>query len=224
MKVYLSYLLDEQSVVWSGEPTVQIRQTTSIDQDGYNSFQAILPNHHGTHMDGPRHFNPNGPSLMELPIEYFCFDHVAAIDVPKSKGEGVAQDDLKAWEPEIRSADLLLIKTGFCLQRDTQPRVYESEGPYLTPEACQYLVETFPDLRAIGLDFLSVGSPANQLSKRAHQILFGCHNGKFLPAIEDMDLRPLFSSGKQLKWVVAAPLRLSGIDSSQVTVIGELED
>ena len=161
---------------------------------------------------------------MELPIEYFCFDHVAAIDVPKSKGEGVTQDDLKAWEPEIRSADLLLIKTGFCLQRDTQPRVYESEGPYLTPEACQYLVETFPDLRAIGLDFLSVGSPANQLSKRAHQILFGCHNGKFLPAIEDMDLRPLFSSGKPLKWVVVAPLRLSGIDSSQVTVIGELED
>lgn len=224
MKVYLSYLLDEQSVVWPGEPTVRIRQTTSIDRDGYNSFEATLPNHHGTHMDGPRHFNPNGPSLMELPIEYFCFDHVAAIDVPKSKGEGVTQDDLKAWEPEIRSADLLLIKTGFCLQRDTQPRVYESEGPYLTPEACQYLVETFPDLRAIGLDFLSVGSPANQLSKRAHQILFGCHNGKFLPAIEDMDLRPLFSSGKQLKWVVAAPLRLSGIDSSQVTVIGELED
>ncbi len=224
MKVYLSYLLDEQSVVWPGEPTVQIRQTTSIDRDGYNSFEATLPNHHGTHMDGPRHFNPNGPSLMELPIEYFCFDHVAAIDVPKSKGEGVTQDDLKAWEPEIRSADLLLIKTGFCLQRDTQPRVYESEGPYLTPEACQYLVETFPDLRAIGLDFLSVGTPANQLSRRAHQTLFGCHNGKFLPAIEDMDLKPLFSSGKQLKWVIVAPLRLSRIDSSQVTVIGELED
>lgn len=39
-----------------------------------------------------------------------------------------------------------------------------------------------------------------------------------------MDLRPLFSDGKQLKWVIVAPLRLSGIDSSQVTVIGELED
>lgn len=224
MKVYLSYLLDEQSVVWPGEPTVQIRQMTTIAQDGYNSFQATLPNHHGTHMDGPKHFNPDGPSLMELPIEYFCFDHVAAIDVPKNKGEGVTREDLQAWEPEIRKADLLLIKTGFCLQRDTQPRVYESEGPYLTPEACQYLVETFPDLRAIGLDFLSVGTPANRLSRSAHQILFGCHNGKFLPAIEDMDLRPLFSDGKQLKWVIVAPLRLSGIDSSQVTVIGELEE
>ena len=224
MKVYLSYLLDEQSVVWPGEPTGQIRQTTTIAQDGYNSFPATLPNHHGTHMDGPKHFNPDGPSLMELPIEYFCFDHVAAIDVPKNKGEGVTREDLQAWEPEIRKADLLLIKTGFCLQRDTQPRVYESEGPYLTPEACQYLVETFPDLRAIGLDFLSVGTPANRLSRSAHQILFGCHNGKFLPAIEDMDLRPLFSDGKQLKWVIVAPLRLSGIDSSQVTVIGELEE
>ncbi len=78
--------------------------------------------------------------------------------------------------------------------------------------------------KAIGLDFLSVGTPANQLSKQAHRILFGCHNGKYIPAIEDMDLRPLFETETPLKSVIAAPLRLGKVDSSQVTVIGEFRE
>lgn len=223
-RVYLSYLLDEDSVVWPGEPTVRIEQDTSIRQNGYNSFKTTLPNHHGTHMDGPAHFNPDGPRLMELPIEYFCFDRVATADVPKGPGEGIVPEDLKLWEEAIRAADLLLLKTGLCKIRDTQPRVYEAQGAFLTPEVCRYLVETFPDLKAIGLDFLSVGTPANQLSKQAHRILFGCHNGKYIPAIEDMDLRPLFETETPLKSVIAAPLRLGKVDSSQVTVIGEFRE
>ena len=180
-RVYLSYLLDEDSVVWPGEPTVRIEQDTCIEKNGYNSFKTTLPNHHGTHMDGPYHFNPDGPRLMELPMEYFCFDRVVAVDVPKGPGEGIDPADLKPWEDDIRRADLLLLKTGLCKIRDTQPQVYEAQGVFLSPEVCKYLVETFPDLKVIGLDFLSVGTPANQLSKRAHRILFGCHNGKYIP-------------------------------------------
>lgn len=154
-------------------------------------------------------------------MEYFCFDRVVAVDVPKGPGEGIDPADLKPWEDDIRRADLLLLKTGLCKIRDTQPQVYEAQGVFLSPEVCKYLVETFPDLKVIGLDFLSVGTPANQLSKRAHRILFGCHNGKYIPAIEDMDLRPLFETRMPLKSVIVAPLRLGKVDSSQVTVIGE---
>ena len=69
-RVYLSYLLDEDSVVWPGEPTVRIEQDTSIRQNGYNSFKTTLPNHHGTHMDGPAHFNPDGPRLLIIRDSY----------------------------------------------------------------------------------------------------------------------------------------------------------
>lgn len=224
MRAYLSYLLDDTSVVWPGEPTVQIRQDTSIAAQGYTSFKTLLPNHHGTHCDGPRHFNPQGPGLTELPLEFFCYDRVTAVDVPKEPGQGVVPEDLRPHEGEILEAELLLLKTGFCLRRDTEPRVYESRGPYLTPEVCRYLVETFPNLKAVGLDFLSVGTPANQLSRLAHQTLFGCHNGNFILAIEDMDLRPLFETGRTPRRVLALPLRLAGVDSSQVTVVGEFED
>lgn len=224
MRAYLSYPLEDASVVWPGEPTVQIRRDTCIEEQGYTSFKTLLPNHHGTHCDGPRHFNPNGPGLTELGLEWFCYDHVAAADVPMETGRGVAPEDLRPYEESIRGAELLLIKTGFCLRRDTDPRTYESLGPYLTPEACRYLVENFPDLKAVGLDFLSVGTPANRLSRLAHQTLFGCLGGRFILAIEDMDLRPLFQTGKTPDRVLALPLRLVGVDSSQVTVVGEFQD
>lgn len=121
-RVYLSYLLDEDSVVWPGEPTVRIEQDTCIEKNGYNSFKTTLPNHHGTHMDGPYHFNPDGPRLMELPMEYFCFDRVVAVDVPKGPGEGIDPADLKPWEDDIRRADLLLLKTGLWQKSGTHSR------------------------------------------------------------------------------------------------------
>ena len=39
-----------------------------------------------------------------------------------------------------------------------------------------------------------------------------------------MDLRPLFETETPLKSVIAAPLRLGKVDSSQVTVIGEFRE
>ncbi len=224
MRAYLSYLLSDDSVVWPGEPKAQIRPFTTIPKDGYTSFKTLLPNHHGTHCDGPHHFNPDGPDLMDLPLEYFWFDHPVVVDVPRQQGDGIFPEDLKPYEDQIRQADLLLIKTGFCLLRDSQPDLYESHGPYLSPEVCRYLVETFPNLRTVGVDFLSVGTPANQCSREAHKTLFGCHNGKFLTAIEDMDFRPIFNTDHRLLQVIAAPLRLAGLDSSQVTVLAEFED
>ena len=126
MRVFLSYLLADGDVVWPGEPTVHIESFTTIERDGYNSCKTLLPNHHGTHCDGPNHFNPNGPKLNELPISYFWFDRVVTADVPKKKGEAVVPEDLRPYEAAIKNADLLLLKTGFCMLRSTQPRVYES--------------------------------------------------------------------------------------------------
>ena len=224
MQVYLSYTLAPGDVVWPGEPTVEIHQFTSVEKDGYNSYKTLLPNHHGTHYDAPNHFNAAGPKITELPMDYFWFDRVCVLDLPKEPGQGVTREDLEARRQQIGDAQLLLFKTGFARYREEQPRVYEENGPFFYPEACVYLVENFPALRCIGMDFLSIGSPSNKLSPQAHRTLFGCHNGKFVTGIEDMDLRPLYGAQKALKTVIVAPLRLVGVDSSQVTVFGVLED
>ena len=226
MKVFLSYQLDPADLVWPGEPVLEIRRCTEIgvNDKPYNSFELTLPNHVGTHYDAPCHFNANGPKISELPIDYFWFENICVIDAPKNPKEGVTVDDLKPYEDDIKQADLLLIKTGFAQVRRDQPKTYQMEGPFLYPETCRYMVETFDNLKCVGFDFMSVGSPCNDLAAEAHQNLLGCYNGKYITAIEDMDLMPLYETQKKLMRVIAAPLKAIGLDSGQVSVIGEFEE
>ena len=225
MRTYLSYILDPKDLVWPGEPNIEVTQCTEIKGDcKYNSFLSNLPNHCGTHYDGPWHFNPQGVKFTELPIEYFWFDKVAVVDAPKKPEEGVEPKDLEPFKEEIAEAQLLLIKTGFSFVRRDEPLVYQNKGPYISPDTARYLTENFPNLRTIGFDFLSIGSPCNTLSEESHQILLGCHSDHFVTGIEDMDLRPLYDNKARIKQVIAAPLRIIGVDSSQVCVMAEFEE
>lgn len=226
MKEFLSYILKPEDAVWPGEPSIEITQCTCIGEDGNfaNTFKSILPNHCGTHYDAPFHFNANGPRITELPVEYFWFENVVTLDIPKAPEEGVRQEDLERKEEEIKKADLLLLKTGFYKYRSEEPKTYSARGPYMDPGACRYLVDNFPDLRCIGFDFLSIGSPCNDLSVAAHQALLGCYKDKFITGIEDMNLEPLYRIDKKIRRVIVAPLRMAKVDSSQVTVIADFED
>lgn len=161
MNIFLSYPLDPKDLAWPGEPTVKVRQATQIGVDGlpFNSFMSELPNHCGTHYDAPKHFNPNGLSINELPMEYFVFKNVLLLDIPKKACEGVTVEELKAHEDAIKKADLLLIRTGFDKVRKTSPEAYQMEGPFLTPETCLYMVNTFKDLKTVGFDFWQLALP-----------------------------------------------------------------
>ena len=135
MKTFLSYILNPEHLVWPGEPNIRVKQCTWIDGTSpCNTFLSELPNHCGTHYDAPWHFNPDGPRITELPIEYFWFTRVLAIDVPKKPDEGVWPEDLMPYEEEIKKADLLLLKTGQAYLRREQPEVYQQHGAYLTPD------------------------------------------------------------------------------------------
>ena len=225
MRAYLSYPLDPAGFAWPGEPVVSIRQCTDIAQGAVcNTYCTELPNHFGTHYDAPKHFNNSGLRITELPMEYFIFDAPLVLELPKKPCEGVTVEDLKPYEAQIQKADLLIVKTGFCHVRREEPKVYQMQSPFFYPEACRYLVDTFPDLRCLGMDFLAIGSPCNDLSAPAHRTLLGCYTEKFITAIEDMDLLPLEDAPGRLRRVIAAPLRVLGLDSSQVCVIAEFDD
>lgn len=68
------------------------------------------------------------------------------------------------------------------------PKKYQMEGPFLTPETCLYMVNTYKNLKCVGFDFLAIGSPCNDLAAPAHQNLLGLNTEKFITAIEDMNL------------------------------------
>ena len=223
MYKFLSYPLDPEDLCWPGEPVLRTRICTEIGEDSAcMTGESVLPDHFGTHFDAPAHFHKGALKIAELPAEYFVHEKVLLLDVPKRPEEGVMPEDLKPQEEAIKGCTLLLLRTGFFQVKRKDPKVYQCQGPFLHPDTCEYLVKTFPGLRTVGFDFLSVGSPCNDLSTQAHQMLLGCHTEHYITAVEDMDLSAI--GDRAIRQVTIAPLRVVGMDSGQVCVIGDLED
>ncbi|MXN89416.1 cyclase family protein [Pasteurella canis] len=217
----LSYPLDVKDPGFPGEPTLTYDICTSTAQgDVYNSAIIHLFNHFGTHFDAPKHFNPNGLAITELPLTYFIYEKPLLIDLPKSAGSLIEPEDLAPYLMQIKQADCLLIRTSLEQLRAKDPQQYAANGGAVSIQAAKYLIDHASNLKAIGFDFISLASPANpDHGVEAHQVMLGMYKENFICIIEDMKLSQLDS--KTLKRVLAMPLLVKGIDSAQVTVLAE---
>jgi arylformamidase len=92
--------------------------------------------HHGTHVDAPRHFIADGPTIDEIPLERFYGPGVVwHIDAGFRGVIDVAQ--LEAARPKLQPGDILLIDTDWWKRVNTD--TYE-DHPFLTGEAAEWLV------------------------------------------------------------------------------------
>ncbi len=218
---YLSYPLDVNDPGFPGEPTLTLETCTSTDNgDVYNSSKIHLFNHFGTHFDAPRHFNPQGVSITQLPLDQFIYNKPLLLDIPKNTGEMIEPEDLQEYLASIQQADFLIIRTGLEKVRLQNPQEYAANGSAVSIQAAQYLIDNAANLKAIGFDFISLASPAHpEHGVKAHQIMLGMFSENFICIIEDMQLAHINKT--VLQRVFALPLRVKGIDSSQVTVLAE---
>jgi len=180
-------------------------------------------NHAATHIDGPRHFNPTGIRLREVPLETFFFETPALIDIPKGDSEPVTADELEAQARAIANADLLLIRAGWTSIRAEDPVRYAQRSPAISEAAAKYLVAQFPRLRAVGVDFISIAAPVKGKvgdGIRAHQALLGVgrDDRRYVLIIEDMNLPADLLVPKR---VIALPMFIPGVDSAPCTVVAE---
>ena len=229
MFMFLSHPLDPEGYAWPGEPVVKVKQCTDVSDDcPFCSFISEVPNHCGTHMDAPRHFVKDGLSINELPIEYFCHTEVALLEIPKGPAEGIYKEDLEPFADTLSKVSFALIRTGMEKYRDSDQNIYQNEGVYIAPSAGDYLTEEFPNLKGVGMDFLAIGSasskcPEGELPPDCHRHMLGYYTGKFVTGVEDMHLSEI-PKGAKITRFFNAPLRIKGLDSSQVVCIAEIED
>jgi kynurenine formamidase len=220
----LSYSITKEAPGWPGNPTFDYEPHSAIAKgDVTNEFKLKLFNHFGSHMDGPKHFNDEGPRLAEMPLETFIYDEPALIDIPKTFAELVEVDELKCYEKEIEAADLIMIRSGFSEERARQPKRYAAEGPGISAAACEYLSAGFPRLKAVAMDWISLASYAHMdEGVLAHRHLLGNFGRRFICIIEDLNFEGL-DPAKIMK-VAAFPMFVDAIDSAPVTVVANLED
>ena len=221
---FLSHPLNVADSGFPGEPTLRIEKSTRIaDGDAYNSSILHLFNHFGTHYDAPAHFNPNGPTISELPIEHFIYEHPLLIDLPKGEASLIEPADLAPYMARAAQADCLILRTGLEALRKHDPQTYAARGCAFSINAAQYLLDHAPHLKAVGFDFISLASPSHpDHGVKAHQILLGMYSKHYICIIEDMALAHI--DAYRLQRVIAMPLRVQGVDSAQVSILAELDD
>jgi arylformamidase len=218
----LSYPIYENDPGWPGNFKAEITENSSIAKgDIANTYMIRMLNHFGSHMDGPRHFNDDGARLSELPLSTFIYEKPLLLDLPMGELGSVTAADLQPHAERIRTADLLMMRSGFAAMREENPEAYAQRGPSVAEDACRYLIDEHPQLKAIAMDWLSLATPSREEETvRSHQILLGKYReGRFICIIEDLNLQGLEPT--QLHKVIALPLFMEKADSSPVTVIAE---
>jgi len=186
--------------------------------DSSNMWRLTFTNHIGTHVDAPNHFDESGPAISEFGPEELVFREVRLVDVPKSPGDVVTVEDLERHERVLRSSEALLIRTGIQRFRAQSPEIYSGVGISLSVEAAE-LIASYPNLRAIGIDAISISSPQRrEIGREAHRVLL---RGRRFLIVEDMDLQ-----GKPERYdlLLIAPLMIEQIDSAPCTVYGIIFD
>lgn len=217
---YLSHILEKKLPVYGGNGLMDIAAVRSIAKgDSANISRFSMNNHWGTHIDMPKHFFEQGRSVVDYPADFWFFRSPKVIKIALKPSEVLR---CGAWMKAISlKDDILLFRSNWSLKRGR--RIYSLENPGIHPDVGICLRKKYGNIRAIGIDWISLSSYQDRkLGREAHKAFLDPKGiGKPVPIIEDMKLEDVSAS---LKEVYIFPLRVKGMDSAPCTVIGGFHD
>ena len=210
----LSYHLSSETPLYGNDIGIEFKPDKQIEKnDSCNTMNLFFPNHCGTHIDAPSHFNPKGKSLTDYPSEFWEFNNIELIDLSgKVKDCQIINNELFDYVGNEKT-DLLLIKTGYGIFRGTDR--YTLTPPGLASELASFFRDKYPKLRCIGMDLISISSYSNrEEGRKAHHAFLNPNEGEPILLIEDMKLE----TDDQFNKVIVAPLLIDNADGSPCTV------
>ena len=224
MLIELSYTLGENIPKWPTNPNERYVAEISTGRGEHCNANSVFHHiHNGTHVDAPRHFDHNGKTIDELPIEDFYYTRPFVLNVPKEKGQRITLDDIKSNEAEISKCDILLIYTGYCDIRENDPEAFVNGFPSIAPDAARYLREGFPELKAIALDTISVDDAvtAGEEGFPTHHSLL--ETGAQMPQrtlllYEDVNVKRLLGV-QNIQAICAFPVRWKGLEGAPIPMV-----
>jgi len=169
------------------------------------SYISMLA-HEGTHVDAPLHFVKNGASIDQVPLERLVGRGVLVdLSYKFGKGEAITDKELETLGGEIGEGDIPVLRTDQT-KKWGLPDFYAT-SPYLTGEACQWLVNR--KVKANVFDF-SIDSLALD---PIHEILLShnVYNIEYVTNLHKLTQKPFT--------IVALPLKLVGVEGAPARVI-----
>lgn len=217
--VYLSYIINEKTPLYGGQKTFQFKRDKKIETgDSCNTMQWSMPNHIGTHIDFPRHFNEKGKTIDNYKADFWVINNISLIEIEKIKPAQLIFPDDLVLDSIQKSTELLLIKTGYSELR--YERAYWENNPGFHPDVAEYLRERLKKLKIVGFDTISLSSYANRdIGRNAHRAFLD--NTRPILLIEDMKLG-IVNNKTKLNRVFINPMRISGADATPCTILAEV--
>lgn len=215
--VWLSHIITKKTPLYGGADDIDIRPDKQIIKgDSCNTSVFEFPSHTGTHMDAPYHFLSNGKTIDAYTPGAFIYNSPVVVDVAVPQGRLISPGEMNIDLPA--DTDLILIRTGFEKWRGTKH--YWNDGPGLAPELMESFLGNCPDLRAVGMDFISISSLKHrETGRKAHHAFLD----RNILLIEDMHLESLAGSSR-LSRVIALPVRFHRGDGSPCTIVGYMDE
>jgi len=217
MIIRLSHDLNDFTPSYGNQKDNSITIRSSIlSGDSSNSLTLNFSNHWGTHVDCPFHFDPDGKKLTDYTEDEWIFNKVQLMKIEAKHDQILTPSDLT--ETILPDTEVLLIKSGFEKERMTDS--YWKNNPGLSPSLGNYIRSTFPQLKVLGLDFISITSfSQRELGRIAHKSFLNCDgSGEPLRVIEDMKISALKNSPSK---IIIAPLFIKNADAAPVTIFAE---
>ncbi len=177
----ISLPIDANMPVWPGDPSVILRQVSSIDRgDDANVSQIKMSVHTGTHIDAPKHFINNGKTIGQIPLEKLIGDVlVVSID---DEVEVISEEVLQnhPQRSSIENASKILLKTRNSKLLNEHKNDFYEDYVGIDASGAAFLAQL--DLDLIGIDYLSI-APFNDTTE-PHLILLA----KEIVLLEGIDL------------------------------------
>jgi arylformamidase len=212
--ICLSYSFTEKMPVYGGTAGIDLKPGKSIpDGDSCNTWSFRLENHWGTHVDCPNHFFKNGKKLLDYPFSCWKFDSPQIIDVVAEPGQLIVPDDLQ--DAVLSSTDFLILRSGWGKLRSEM--VYSSENPGIHSDFAFWLRKRHPDVRTLGIDWISVSSYLNRaMGRETHKAFLDPEGfGNPVLLVEDMNLNNI---SEKINSVFIAPVLIDKVDSAPCTI------
>lgn len=214
----LSYPLNKNTPTYGDRNRVVLAKTSNISAgDPANDTYLSMTVHSGTHVDMPCHFYAEGQSWSDFNIDFWHFRNPLFVEI-EPVGKVISAellDELDKIESKV-NADILVVKTGFCHNRDDKKAIMTNYG--FDPDVAAYIRDKMPNVRVFGFDSLSVSSFTNrEVGRIAHKGFLNPKNPILL--LEDMDLRDC-SADTQFDSLIIAPLFIDECDAMPCTVFG----
>jgi kynurenine formamidase len=167
--VDLGWSLNDKNPYWPADDYEPFRLKTiaTIEKNGVLSKAFFCPEHLGTHLDAPNHFEKDQPAVDQIePARLFAPGVVIDI-APQSSGDPdyrLTRADVAEWEKShgrIPDGAVVLLNTGWARHWNNYPRYknQDVEGkmhfPGYSAEAAKFLVEE-RHAKGLGIDTLSI--------------------------------------------------------------------